>query len=106
MNCKRKFWKILIVVIAGVAALGLVVMALWNWLMPSLFAGVHAISYVQALGLFVLCRILVGGFRGRGGWHHRQRWEQMSEEERQKFKQGMHGMRGFGGRWQQRHGGD
>jgi hypothetical protein len=97
MSCQRKFWKILVLVIAGVAALGWVVMSLWNWLLPSLFTGVHQIAYVQALGLLVLCKILFGGFRGRGcHHHHRQRWEQMSEEEREKFKQGM---RGWRGRW-------
>ncbi|MBN1423651.1 hypothetical protein JXA88_03755 [Candidatus Fermentibacteria bacterium] len=50
--------------IAGVAALGLVlglaVQHLWNWLMPPIF-GVAAISYWQAVGLFVLCHILFGG---------------------------------------------
>lgn len=102
MNCKRKFWKIAVVVIAGLAALGFITMSLWNWLMPSLFSGVHQIDYLHALGLLVLCRILFGGFRGgRGGHCHerRQRWEQMSEEERKKFKEGMRGMHGFRGRW-------
>lgn len=105
MNCKRKFWKIAVVVIAGLAALGFITMSLWNWLMPSLFSGVHQIDYLQALGLLVLSRILFGGFRGGrgGGWHGRherhERWEAMSEEERQKFKEGMRGMHGFRGRW-------
>jgi len=101
LPCKRKFWKILVFIIAGVAALGLVVMSLWNWLMPSLFPGVHQIDYLHALGLFVLCKLLFGGWRGRGGWHDkRHRWEQMSEEERQKFKEGMRGFGRFGGRRQ------
>ena len=100
MNCKRKFWKILVFIIAGAAALGFVVMSLWNWLMPSLFSGAQQIDYLHALGLFVLCKILFGGFRGRGcHHHHRQRWEQMSDEEREKFKQGMRGMRGWRDRW-------
>jgi hypothetical protein len=100
MHCKRKFWKILVFIIAGVAALGFVVMSLWNWLIPSLFSGAHQIDYLQALGLFVLCKILFGGFRGRGGCHdRRQRWEQMSEEERKKFKEGMRGFGRFRGGW-------
>jgi len=101
MDRRGKFLKIAVLVLVGVAILGWIVMSLWNWLLPSLFAGVHQIDYLRAIGLLVLCRILFGGFRGRGGWHgahhlHRQRWEQMSEEERAKFKDGMRMFRGRG----------
>jgi len=55
--------------VAGVAAigfcLGLVVMVLWNWLMPALF-GLPVITYWQAVGLFVLCHLLFKGHRGGG----------------------------------------
>ena len=44
-----------------------VVMRLWNWLVPSLFKG-PKLRFVQALGLFVLARLLFGfGGLGRGG---------------------------------------
>ena len=33
---------------------------LWNWLLPSLF-GWRLITFWQALGILVLCRILFGG---------------------------------------------
>src|SRR5450830_619254 len=100
-NCRPRFWKILPIVIAGIAALGFIVMSLWNWLLPSLFTGAHQINYWQALGLFVLCKLLFGGWRGRGDWHDRRhRWEQMSEEERKKFKEGMRGFGRFGRRRQ------
>jgi len=103
MNRSRHISKFLILVIAGSAALGWLVMFLWNWLLPSLFAGAHAISYVQALGLFVLCRVLFGGLRGHGGWRHGpghfgQRWEQMSDEERTKCREAMRAFRGSGNR--------
>jgi len=101
MYMKWKILKITLLVIVGVGALGWVVMSLWNWLMPALVDGVHQLDYLHAVGLLVLSRILFGGMRGRGGWHgghHRHRWEQMSEEERAKFKNGMRGLRGRCGR--------
>jgi hypothetical protein len=68
---------------------GEVVMHLWNWLLPALF-GWRQVTFWQALGLLVLCRILfgrLGGHRPRGGkW---RRWERMTPEEREKFRQGM-----------------
>jgi hypothetical protein len=75
-----------------VAALGEVVMQLWNWLTPNLF-GWHEISFWQALGLLVLSRILFGGFRGRPGFRSRmrERWERMTPEERDKLRQGLRG---------------
>jgi len=71
-----------------------VVQALWNWLMPALF-GWHTITVWQALGVLVLSKILFGGFRAGGGggadwrWRRRmmERWEQMTPEEREKFRQ-------------------
>lgn len=94
-RCWAKCWKIVPLVIIGIAALGYVVMALWNWLLPSLFDGVREIGYLQALGLLVLSKILFGGFRhgchGSHGSSYRHRWEQMTPEEREKFHAGMSG---------------
>jgi hypothetical protein len=73
---------------------GFAVMSLWNVLMPGIF-GIRTITFWQALGLLILSKILFGGFRpyARGGTHWRrrmiERWEQMTPEEREKFKQGM-----------------
>jgi hypothetical protein len=103
-NMKRRFavkgLKIALfgVVVAGV--LGLVVMGLWNWLAPEIF-GARTITFWQALGLLILSRILAGGFRGGPGrgmhWRARMinKWEQMSPEEREKFRHGMRGRCGF-----------
>ncbi len=44
---------------------GIVVKALWNWLMPELF-GLKAITYWQAFGLVILGHLLVGS---SGGGH-------------------------------------
>jgi hypothetical protein len=81
--------KFLPFAVAFFAAFGFVIMSLWNWLMPALF-GLSAIGFWQALGLFVLARILFGGFRGGGGhWRHRimERCARMTPEEREKFRQ-------------------
>ncbi len=90
MNCRMKCWKIGVLVVVGVAALGWVVMALWNWLLPNLFTGVKEISYVQAIGVLLLSKILFRGHGCPGRWH-RHRWEKMTPEEREKFKNGMRG---------------
>jgi len=93
MNCKMKCWKIGVLVVLGVAALGWVVMSLWNWLLPTLF-GIKEIGYLQAMGVLLLSKILFGGFRGHCGGHgkwHKHRLENMSPEEREKFKSGMSG---------------
>ena len=75
---------------------GEVVMRLWNWLLPTLF-GWRPITFWQALGLLALCRILFGGF----GWHGSgrsnvrrrmaERWERMTPEEREKYRQSFRG---------------
>jgi positive regulator of sigma E activity len=77
-----------------VSLFSFVVMSLWNWLMPTLF-GWRPINFWQAMGVLVLSKILFGGFRGRPShrWHWRkrmiERWEQMTPEEREKFRQGL-----------------
>jgi hypothetical protein len=94
MNYKLRFATKIIFVLVAIAALGWLVMSLWNWIIPTIFIDAHSIDYVRALGLIVLCRILFGGFHGRGGWHkyrHMQHWEQMTPEEKEKFKRGIMG---------------
>jgi uncharacterized membrane protein len=92
----RLVWGLGFLVLAAVLLVGvsLVVMSLWNWLGPTLF-GWPLINPIQAAGLLILCRILFGNFLGRGGMHWRrsfaERWEQMSPEERKRFRTGMRG---------------
>jgi hypothetical protein len=81
---------------------GELVMRLWNWLLPTLF-GWRQISFWQGLGLLALCRILFGGFRLSGHGSPRSnirrrikermdaRWERMTPEEREKFRQSFRG---------------
>jgi len=84
---------LLALAIAAIAVLSLVVMSLWNWLVPSLFRG-PALQYWQAVGLLLLSRILFGSLRGRGGWHGhwrarmwRERWASMTPQERERFRE-------------------
>jgi hypothetical protein len=80
---------------------GQIVRLLWNWLLPPLF-GWHTITFWQALGLLVLCRVLFGGMglRGSAGSNMRrriaERMEGMSPEERERFRQSIRGHFGFG----------
>ena len=85
--------KIAVLVTLGFAAFGFVAMHLWNYLMPAIF-GLRLITFWQAVGLIVLGRLFFGGFRPRGGgmpWRRKmmERWEQMTPEEREKFREGM-----------------
>ena len=76
-----------------VFAIGLVVQSLWNGLMPDIFR-LPAISYWQAMGLFVLAKILFGFGMGRhGGRRPRfvRGWEDLTPEERARFRQAMEG---------------
>jgi hypothetical protein len=98
MNPKfKKFWPLFILLpIVFVAALGYGVMYLWNWLMPVIF-GLTTITFWQAVGLFVLSKILFSGFGGMKGKQGRRnnqctpknrmfdKFKMMSPEEREAF---------------------
>lgn len=79
---------------------GEVVMQLWNWLLPPLF-GWRTLTFWQALGMLALCRILIGGHgwrtSSRSGVRRRveERCENMSPEEKEKFRQRMRERFGF-----------
>jgi hypothetical protein len=100
----RRHWllrglKFVLFALLFLAVFTFAVMRLWNWLTPALF-GWHLITFWQALGLLVLTKILFGGLRGgpHRHWNWRQRmrgrWEQMTPEEREKFKGAMRGQCG------------
>ena len=91
--------KVVAIAIVAFTVFGFVVSHLWNDLMPGLF-GLHAITFWQAVGLILLGRLLFGGFGPRFGgapWrrHMAERWEQMTPEEREKFREGMRGRCGM-----------
>ena len=90
--------KFIVFGILAIVVFGGAVYFLWNWLAPSLFH-LPAITFWQAWGLLALSWLLFGGLRGYGGsrrgnrghWRRRmqERWEEMSPEEREKFREWM-----------------
>jgi hypothetical protein len=96
MSIKKK-WIFFVAppgVVLFIALGGEVVQQLWNVLLPELFGWRH-ITFWQALGLLTLCRILFGGL-GCAGSHQPkskrvmdERWDKMTPEEREKFRQGL-----------------
>jgi hypothetical protein len=89
---KVSIFKHLVVGLAIVAVFGVVVMLLWNALVPDIF-GLAAIGFWQALGLLALARLLFGGIgwkmAGAGMCRHRnpihEKWMKMTPEERKEF---------------------
>jgi hypothetical protein len=94
----RMFFGVLLFMTIAIAGFGQAVHYLWNWLMPALFR-LPAITFWQSVGLLFLSWILFGGWRGfrgpghRGPWRRRmkERWEHMTPEERETFREGMRG---------------
>jgi hypothetical protein len=91
---------------AMIAVFGTITMVLWNVLLPSLF-GFPVLSWLQATGLLILCRVLFGGITGglgsivgdarrRAGTNlFRGRWDAMSEEQRQHLSEEIKKRHGF-----------
>jgi hypothetical protein len=75
------------VILAAVLALlfGLLVMVLWNWIMPEVF-GLPPLTYWQSWGIVLLAHILfkAGGHRDHN--HRKSRDEEWKERFRDRFK--------------------
>lgn len=88
---RKKFFLIPFGIAALLALISYVVMQLWNHLLPDILH-VGTINFWQAMGLFILCKILFGFGKGGGGggpWmKHKmaERFNQMSPEEKDDFK--------------------
>ena len=88
--------KFVAVMILATLVLGLIVMGLWNALIPELFHG-PVLSFWQAAGLLLLSHILLRawGFGRHGNGWRRERWRRrfeeklatMNPEEREKFRE-------------------
>lgn len=96
-----RLFMVALLVFVFIVAGGQAVLHLWNWLAPSVF-GWKEITFWQAVGILTLCRILFGSIGGRPLWRSNlrrrmaERWEQMTPEERERFRQGMRGGGCFG----------
>jgi len=91
----RKRWFLFIpIFLIGLFAVSAIVMLLWNAILPKV-SGLLPLSYWQAMGLFILSRILFSGFHFRR--HHgnrppfihpsiKNRFMEMNDEEREQFR--------------------
>ena len=75
---------------------GVAVLLLWNWLMPTLF-GVPQVSFLQALGILALSRIVFGGsglpsLKRSGSDRATDRWQALTPEERELLRQRSRGL--------------
>jgi hypothetical protein len=73
--------KLLGILALSSIVLGLIVMMLWNAIVPDLFQG-STLSFPQAIGLLLLSHILLRGWgpwRYANGWKH-DRWKHRFEE--------------------------
>ena len=109
---KRRWWIKAPLIASFIAVVILLKSALfayiWNLLIPELFHGPE-ITYLQAIGLMILAKLLVG-FRGGGGgfgrggfgggrfggkfgskqgWMMKEIWSRLPDEERQKLREDM-----------------
>lgn len=79
---------------ALLALVSYIVMELWNNLLPEIL-NVRTINFWQAMGIFILCKILFGfgrGGSGGGPWgRHRmmERFKGMTPEDRDQFREQM-----------------
>ena len=99
---RRKIvFPFILIALAFVSLFSFIVMTLWNTILSPVLK-INVINFWQALGIIILAKILFGGFPG--GWRGRHRWglnkemfekrkemmekwQTMTPEERDKFKQ-------------------
>jgi hypothetical protein len=74
---------------AWLGVMGLLVLLLWNQLASPIFH-LREISFLEGIGLLILCRVLFGGFRGWGSGMRKARWvrgwKDLTDEERERFR--------------------
>lgn len=95
MRHRNRGGKVALIILGAIAfvfGFSYIVMLLWNAILPDI-TNVKTISFWQSMGLLVLSKILFSGFGGGPGKrrHFRERmqekWQAMTPEQREKFKQ-------------------
>ncbi len=88
---RKKWYLFSPLVLIAIAVFGFITMWLWNALLPVIFH-LPEITFWQSLGLLVLSRLIFGGIGGHHArhpnhWrsHIREKWQNMTPEERENF---------------------
>lgn len=89
----RRFkWIAVVVIPIIVLFVCWLTMILWNAILPDVLP-VRPITYPQAIGIFILSRILFGSLRFHSPWqrpkfvnHLSERWKNMTPEEKENFR--------------------
>lgn len=74
---KKLLWALVLIAILALGAL--LVMLLWNALLPAIF-GIATLNYWQAAGILILSKILFGRFHPHPHGHHKHKSNQMGPE--------------------------
>lgn len=87
---RSRFFIFPILAVAFVLAVSALLMVLWNRVLVDVLPA-KAISYPQAIGLFILSRLLFGNFKRSGPPPFRRNWKDkartMTDEDRENFRQ-------------------
>ena len=92
---EKKVFGFILIGIAAVALFSFIVMGLWNAVLVPVIH-VSAVTFWQAAGILILSKILFSGFkgggpmgRGRHQWNSgmKEKWQNMTPEEKEKMKQ-------------------
>ena len=94
---ERRFLFFILIGAVAIFVFGGLVMFLWNNILAVVLK-ISTITFLQALGILLLSKILFSGFRGGGrGWrgygshswkvNMPEKWAAMTPEEREKFKE-------------------
>lgn len=86
---KKFFFQKLFFVLVFIAVISIIVLLLWNWLMPAIF-NLPEINYLQAIGILILSKILflgIGKHDHRNHWKDREYWKKRFDENQSTFSE-------------------